>query len=68
MSGIDPNIVKHEIKTYPDDRPIRQCIIAINPMKAHAIKEKVEKLLNVGFIYLVPLTEWVPNPFPMNKK
>jgi hypothetical protein len=28
----------------------------------------VEKFLNVGFIYPVPLTEWVSNPIPMNKK
>ena len=24
MPGIDPRIVKHEIKTYPDARPVRQ--------------------------------------------
>jgi hypothetical protein len=24
MSGIDPDIVVHEIKTYPDAKPIRQ--------------------------------------------
>jgi hypothetical protein len=28
----------------------------------------VEKLLNVGFIYPVPLTKWVSNPFPVDKK
>jgi hypothetical protein len=28
----------------------------------------VEKLLNVGFIYPIPLTKWVSNPIPMNKK
>ena len=28
----------------------------------------MEKLLNVGFIYLVPLTEWVSNTVPVNKK
>jgi hypothetical protein len=28
----------------------------------------VEKLLNVGFIYSVPLTECVSNPIPVNKK
>jgi hypothetical protein len=28
----------------------------------------VEKVLNDGFIYLVPLTEWVSNPIPVNKK
>jgi hypothetical protein len=28
----------------------------------------VEKLLNVGFIYPVPLTEWVSNLVPLDKK
>jgi hypothetical protein len=40
----------------------------VNPRKAPAIKAEVEKLLNDGFIYLVPLIEWVSNPIPMNKK
>jgi hypothetical protein len=28
----------------------------------------VKQLLNVGFIYPVPLTEWVSNPVSVNKK
>jgi hypothetical protein len=56
MSGIDPRIVEHKIKTYPDAKPVRQCLRAANPRKAPTIKAKVEKLLNVGFIYLVSLT------------
>jgi hypothetical protein len=32
-----------------------------------AIKEEVEKLLKFGFIYLVPLTEWVSNLVPFDK-
>jgi hypothetical protein len=28
----------------------------------------VEKILEVGFIYPVPLTEWVSNPVHVNKK
>jgi hypothetical protein len=40
----------------------------VNPRKAPANKVEVEKLLNVGFIYPVLLTEWVSNPVPMNKK
>jgi hypothetical protein len=68
MPGIDPRIVKHEIKTYLDAKPVRKRLRAINPGKASAIKAKVEKLLNVGFIYPVPLTEWVSNPIPVNKK
>jgi hypothetical protein len=32
------------------------------------IKEQVEKLLKYGFIYPVPLTEWVSNIIPVAKK
>jgi hypothetical protein len=68
MPGIDPNIVEHEIKTYLNAKPIRQCLRDVNPRKAPVIKVEVEKLLNVNFIYPVPLTEWVSNPVPVDKK
>ena len=29
---------------------------------------EIEKLLKAGFIYPVPLTEWVSNPIPVDKK
>ena len=68
MPGIDPRIVEHEIKTYASAKPVRQRLHAVNPRKAPAIKAEIEKLLNVGFIYLVPLTEWVSNPVLIDKK
>ena len=40
----------------------------MNPRKAHTIKAEIEKLLKSGFIYLIPLTEWVSNPIPVDKK
>ena len=40
----------------------------MNPRKTPAIKDEIEKLLNVNFIYLVPLTEWVSNIVPVDKK
>ena len=57
MPGIDPRIVEHDIKTYPDANLVQQRLRVVNRWKAPAIKEEVEKLLNVGFIYPVPLTE-----------
>jgi hypothetical protein len=51
MSGIDPEIVIHEIKTYPDAKPIHKYLRLVHPCKAAAIKLEVEKLLKVGFIY-----------------
>jgi hypothetical protein len=57
MSGIDPEIVIHEIKTYLDAKPIRKCLHPVHPCKAAAIKLEVEKLLKAIFIYPVALTD-----------
>jgi hypothetical protein len=68
MSGIDPDIVIHEIKTYPDAKPVWQCLHPVHPCKAAAIKLEVEKLLKAGFIYPMALTDWVSNLVPIDKK
>jgi len=68
MPGIDPTIVVHEIKTYPDAKLVRQLLRQIHPRKATAIKAEVVKLLKAGFIYPIPLTDWVSNIVPINKK
>eukprot|EP00253_Pinus_taeda_P005732 PITA_05732 len=68
MPGIDPSIVQHEIKTYENAKPVCQRLWSVNPRKAAAIKAEVEKLLKAGFIYPVPLTDWVSNPVPVDKK
>jgi len=68
MSRIDPSIVEHEIRTYLNAKPVRQKLRLVNPRKATAIKVEVEKLLNAGFIYLVPLIKWVSNLVPADRK
>jgi hypothetical protein len=68
MPSIDPKIVEHEIKTYPDAMPIRQNLRPFNPRKAATIKIEVEKLLKASFIYPIHLTQWVSNPMEVNKK
>lgn len=68
MLGTNPWIVEHKIKTCPNGIPIRHKLQAVNPKKALMIKFEIEKLLKVGFIYLVSLTEWVSNLIPINKK
>jgi hypothetical protein len=68
MPGIDPDIVIHEIKTYPDAKPVRQCLRPVHPRKAAAIKLEVEKLLKADFIYPMALTEWVSNLVLIDKK
>jgi hypothetical protein len=45
MLGIDPEIVIHEIKTYPGAKIVWQCLRPVHPRKEAAIKLEVEKLL-----------------------
>ena len=68
MLAIDPSIVQHEIRTYPNAKPVRQKLRPVNPHKAVAMKAEVEKLLKDGFIYPIALTEWVSNPVPIDTK
>eukprot|EP00253_Pinus_taeda_P015636 PITA_15636 len=68
MLGIDPSVVQHEIKTYENAKPVHQRLRLVNPRKVAAIKAEVEKMLKASFIYPVPLTDWVSNPFPVDKK
>ena len=68
MLGINPSIVVHEIKTYPSAKPVRKKLRQVHPWKAAAIKAEIEKLLKAGFIYHVPLMDWVLNVVPVNKK
>ena len=39
-----------------------------DPRKAAAIKGEVENLLKAGFIYAIPLTDWVSNFVSVTKK
>ena len=41
MPGIDSSIVEHEIKMYPDVKPVRQRPRQVHPKKATAIKVEV---------------------------
>ncbi len=68
MPSIDPTIMIHEIKTYPDSKLVRQHLHPIHPRKTMAIKVKIENLLKADFLYPVPLTKWVSNTVTVNKK
>lgn len=68
MPSIDPNIVFHKIKMYLDAKPIQKCLHLFHPKKVVNIKSEVEKFLCVGFIYLVPLTDWVSNVIHVRNK
>ena len=68
MLGINPDIVIHEINTYHGAKLVQQNIHSLHPRKFISIKMEVKIFLKAGFIYPVPLTDWVSNIVPVNKK
>jgi hypothetical protein len=47
---------------------MRHKLFLVHPKKATTIKVEFEKLLKYGFIYPIPLTEWVSNIVLVTKK
>ena len=56
------------MKNYPATKPVRKKIHQVHPRKVAAIKDEVENILKVGFIYPLLLTEWVSNIVLVVKK
>jgi hypothetical protein len=50
MLGIDPSVIVHKLNVDPNYRPVKQRRKTFAAERNQAVAEKVEKLLNVGFI------------------
>lgn len=59
LQGIPPELGEHRIILEKDAKPIRQRQHRLNPKYSMMVKEELDKLLNAGFIYPVPYSEWV---------
>jgi hypothetical protein len=68
MKGIDPNTCSHHIYTQEGARPVRQHQRRMNPALKAIVKEELQKLLNVNFIYPISDSKWVSPLVVMPKK
>ena len=59
MHAIHPKTCTHHIYTDDDIIPIRQPQQRMNPMQREIVKEELQKLLKVGFIYPISVSQWV---------
>lgn len=59
MSSIHPNTCIHHIYMEDNIRPIRQPQRRMNPMLKEIIKDELQKLLKVDFIYPISNSQWV---------
>ena len=59
MKGIHPDTYIHHIYMDPSMSPIRQPQRRMNPALKDIVKEELQKLLTVGFIYPISDSKWV---------
>jgi hypothetical protein len=59
MKGIDTQLCTHHIHIEKYTRPIRQPQRRLNPHLRDIVKEKLQKMLNVDFIYPISDSQWV---------
>ena len=59
MKGLDPTLYTHRIYISLDCKPIRKPQHRINPALQDIVKNELQKLLNVGFIYPILDSQWV---------
>ena len=59
MPGIHPDTCIHHIYMEDNVRPIRQPQRRMNPMLKEIVKDELQKLLKVDFIYPISDSQWV---------
>ena len=59
MPGIHQETCTHHIYTDDNIRPLRQPQRMMNPILKEIVKEELQKLLQVGFIYPIYDSQWV---------
>jgi hypothetical protein len=68
MKGIHPSICTHHIYIKEDCKHARQPQRRMNPAVKDIVKQELQKLLDVGFIYPILVSEWVSHPVIVPKK
>ena len=59
MEGIDPKFYEHKINLKEGAIPVKQQRYRMNPNYAKQVKEEIDRLLRVGFIYPVEKATWI---------
>ena len=68
MKGIPSNLCTHHIYIKSDSRPVCQLQRRMNPNLTDIVKEEIQNLLEVEFIYSISDSEWVSQLMIVPKK
>lgn len=68
MPGLDRNLVEHRLPIKPECKPYKQPPRRMSTEVMLKVKEKIERLLQAGFIRTARYVEWLSNIVPVVKK
>ncbi|WVZ90057.1 hypothetical protein U9M48_036390 [Paspalum notatum var. saurae] len=68
MPGVPRELAKHQLKVFPNTKPIKQRLRRFTPEKREAIRAELTQLKAAGFIREVMHPEWLANPVLVLKK
>ena len=59
MKGINPETCIHHLYIEENSKPVRQPQRRMNPNLREIVNEKLQKLLNINYIYPISDSQWV---------
>ncbi|WVZ89479.1 hypothetical protein U9M48_035882 [Paspalum notatum var. saurae] len=68
MPGVPRELAEHQLKVFPNAKPIKQRLRRFTPEKREAIRAELTQLKAAGFIREVMQPEWLANPVLVLKK
>jgi hypothetical protein len=68
MPGIPKELTEHELKIFPNTKPINQSMRRYNPEKSRSMGEEINHLLEAKFIKEIQEAKWLPPPVMVEKK
>jgi hypothetical protein len=68
MPGILRELAEHELKIFPNAKPIKQTMRRYNPEKSRAMGEEINRLLEAKFIKEIKEATWLSPPVMVEKK
>jgi hypothetical protein len=68
MPGIPRELAEHELKIFPNAKPIKKSMRRYNPEKARSIGEEINRLLEAKFIREIKEATWLSPPVMVEKK
>lgn len=59
MKGVPPKLCAHKIPLVLGAQPVRKRLYRMNKNYVVKVQEEIEKMLEVGIVFIVEISDWV---------